>query len=159
MRKYLQVPRRLLRSGLCVLPWVVLSLILAMGLRSCVYEDSIVCVTSKQKAYMATSTGGKIFFQKNEGAFVYPHTDIQSIRVTDGQAGFVSWGDESPTVLGFAVRTEQFQLPPLANVMLPGEVNIIMPYWLLLVLCGIWPATLIARRVRARRQPAAFPVT
>lgn len=147
---------RVLAHGAGLLAWGVFIIIAGMMIRSYFYEDSVICVTRQQRAYMATSSRGKVFYQKSENAFAYPHTDVQSIRVTDEQAGFVSWGDESPTFCGLAVRTEAFQFPALRGGMPSGEVNVIVPYWLLLAVSGACPAVFVVRKMRSGRRPPSF---
>jgi hypothetical protein len=139
----------------------VFVILAAMMLRSWFYGDSLVCVTPAQQVHMLTSYCGKVFYYKMDGAFAYPHTDMQSLRTTDPLARATAIGDDSPMFCGFAFRTEACQIPPLGGkaTMFPGEVNIIIPYWLLMVLSGVWPTVLIVRKVRSNRRLFSFPVS
>lgn len=150
---------RWLISGARVLVYSAFIAVTVMTMRSCFHEDSLVCITEGQRAHMMTSCRGRIFYLKSKGAFAQPHTDSETERLTAGQACLWSWGDEAPSLCGFAIRTESFQLPSLGGGVAQGDVNIILPYWALLLLLGCWPVLHILRLWRARKRPPSFPVS
>ena len=143
---------RLLALGTRLLLGGVVVILAAMMLRSWFYGDSLVCVTHAQQVHMLTSYCGKVFYSKMDGAFAYPHTDLQSLPVSDPLARATAIGDNSPMFCGFAFRTEACQIPSLRGkaTMSPGEVNIVLPYWLVLMLVGVWPAMHMVRKVRRK---------
>jgi len=84
-----------------------------------------------------TSFNGSLYYCRSDGAFAAPHWDFKSQSTKHHGAGVLAYGRDMPTVFGFAIRTPHFQLPFVSGGWPSRDINVIVPYWLLIFVFAI----------------------